>query len=62
MRTFDPGINLGEKSKSVMTLTMLDGTEREVPLVQKVDNQWQYIWDGMTVTLKKYILKIIINI
>lgn len=53
MRTFDPGINLGEKSKSVMTLTMLDGTEREVPLVQKIDNQWQYIWDGMTVTSEK---------
>ena len=54
LRTFDPGVGLGKNSKSTMLIYKQGEVEpTEVPLVQNIDGQWQYIWDGMTMTSER---------
>ena len=48
--TFDTRIDLGADSKAKMTKVMEDGSTVELDLVQKIDNKWQYRWDGSTWT------------
>ena len=54
LRTFDPGVGLGKNSKSTMLIYKQGEVEpTEVSLVQNIDGQWQYIWDGMTMTSER---------
>jgi hypothetical protein len=48
--TFDTRIDLGGKSKAKMTKVYEDGRTEDINLVQQIDNQYQYIWDGSTWT------------
>ena len=50
MVTFDTSVKLGADSKAKMTKVYEDGSRKDIDLVQKIDNQWQYIWDGSTWT------------
>ena len=50
---FDPKTNLGEQSKSKVVHTFNNGMTSEINLVQKLDKQYQYIWDGQTITSEK---------
>ena len=50
---FDPRTDLGEQSKSKVVHTFNNGMKSEINLVQKLDKQFQYIWDGQTITSEK---------
>jgi len=41
------------KSRAVIRKIYHGGTVNEIPLVQEIDGQLQYIWDGMTLTSEK---------